>query len=505
MLKRKGKMPAHREGTGCAGGAASDDAGGEVSRSRRLRAAALACLGLAAGAAAAGAGRVVAGDDAASGAAVPWFTILTPNLLMIAAALGGCSAFFSASEVAYFSLHKVKLRAMGESASALARLASRNMDQPGALLATLLMGNTIVNVLLGTVLGEPMAEMFERSFLMSTARAYALSVAGTTALLLLFCEVFPKVMVMRHNAVFAQAAAPAVFVVDRAMRPLRAVILSFVAFLFRVTRFSELPPAPFMTDEEFKLVLEDGRASGVIEEEERQMIQGIIEFSDTVMREILVPRPDMIAIGATATAAEALELVREHEYSRMPVYRDDLDDIVGVLYAKDLLPLVEAGKMDTLIREVARPAHFVPETMSLSEFLKTAQRLHSHLALVVDEYGGTRGLVTLQDALREVVGDIGEEDDGVETLCETLGAGRYRVDGALPLEDLEKLVGVAVEDEEHTTVAGFLMSQSEKIPEAGDEITYAGVLFRIEQVRDKRVTRVLIDCPLEPDDGEGGT
>jgi len=234
------------------------------------------------------------------------------------------------------------------------------------------------------------------------------------------------------------------------------------------------------------------------------MIQGIIEFSDTTVREILVPRPDMIALRATATAAEALEMVREHEYSRMPVYRDDLDDIVGVLHAKDLLPLVESGKMETLIQDVARPAHFVPETMSLSDFLKTAERLHSHLALVVDEYGGTRGMVTLQDALREVVGDIGEEDDGPEVLCDSLGTGRYRVDGALPLEDLEDLIGMVVDDEEHTTVAGFLMSQSEKIPEAGDEIMYAGVRFRIEQVREKRVMRVLIDCPPELAAGEDG-
>ena len=451
------------------------------------------------------AGRVAAGDGSAAALPVPWFTVLTPNLLLIAAALAGFSAFFSASEVAYFSLHKVKLRAMGESPAALERLAARNMEQPGALLATLLMGNTIVNVLLGTVLGEPMAQMFERSFLMPTARSYVVSVVVTTAGLLLTCEVFPKVMVLRHNAVFAQAAALPVFVVHHLMRPLRALIMAFVAFLFRITRFSELPPAPFMTDDEFRSVLEDSKVSGVIEEEEQQMIQGIIEFSDTTVREILVPRPDMIALRATSTAAEALEAVREHEYSRMPVYRDDLDDIVGVLHAKDLLPLVESGKLDTLIQDVARPAHFVPETMSLADFLKTAQRLHSHLALVVDEYGGTRGMVTLQDALREVVGDIGEEDDGLELLCETLAPGRYRVDGALPLEDLEKLVGIVVDDEEHTTVAGFLMSQSEKIPEAGDEIVYAGVRFQIEQVREKRVMRVLIDCPPEPADAEDGS
>lgn len=502
MLNRDRHMTAGRRSVRPAQRACAGDAGGEAPRSRRPKTGLAACLALVAGLAVAGAGRVAAADGATTAVSVPWFTVLTPNLLLIAAVLAGFSAFFSASEVAYFSLHKVKLRAMGESPGLLARLAARNMDQPGALLATLLMGNTIANVLLGTVLGEPMAEMFERSFLMPVARSYVVSVVVTTAGLLLFCEVVPKVMVMRYNAVFAQAAAVPVFIVDHLMRPLRAVIMAFVAFLFRVTRFSELPPAPFMTDDEFRAVLEDSEASGVIEEEERQMIQGIIEFSDTTVREILVPRPDMIALRATATAAEALEAVRDQEYSRMPVYRDDLDDIVGVLHAKDLLPLVESGKLDTLIQEVARPAHFVPETMSLADFLKTAQRLHSHLALVVDEYGGTRGLVTLQDALREVVGDIGEEDDGLEMLCESLGTGRYRVDGALPLEDLEDLIGIVVDDEEHTTVAGFLMSQSDKIPEAGDEIVYAGVRFRIEQVREKRVMRVLIDCPPELAGGE---
>ncbi len=433
---------------------------------------------------------------------VPWQEILTPAILLIILLCATASAFFSASEVAYFSLHRVKLRSMREESNQFARLAARLMDQPGNLLATLLMGNSIVNVLLGVVLGEPMAEVFERSLGFPTAQAYVLSVAVTASLLVFFCEVIPKVAVVRHNALFAQAAAVPLYAADRLLRPLRDVVTAMVGYLFRITRFSEVPPAPFITDEEFKSLLEDSRVSGVIEEDERQMIEGIIEFGDKKVSDILVPRPDIVWIGVQATAGEALEKFREHEYSRMIVCREDLDHVAGVLHAKDLLPVVVGGALDTPVAELVRRVNFVPETMTLADFLESVQKTHSHIAVVVDEYGGTEGLVTLQDAIREVVGDIGEEDGEEDGYCVRLDSGKYLVDGTYSLLELEKLAGITVDDDEHTTVAGFIMAQVEKIPQVGDEMEYSGVRFHIEETLEKRVTKVRIEFEEDADGGE---
>lgn len=452
--------------------------------------------GLAVAAAAAGVSLALfAGGGLAAADGVPaasWSAILTPARMTAILLLAGLSGFFSASEAAFFSISKVGLRTMRETGGAPARLAARLMEQPGGLLATLLIANNLVNILIGVLFGGPVARVLDLSLGFSPTASYLLSTASATFVLVIFCEVLPKVIGFSRNTLFAQAAAFPLYLLDRAMRPFRDALMRFTALLFRVTRFSEVPPAPFMTDDEFKSLLEDSRASGVIEEDERQMIEGIIEFGDKTVRDILVPRPDVIAIPDGASAGEALEMFREQECSRMPVFRGDLDHITGVLYAKDLLPVLDGVGPDEPVERRARRAHFVPETMTLADFMKFSQRSHAHIAIVVDEYGGTEGLVTLQDAIREVVGDVGDDDEEEEGYFEEVGEGLYRVDGTFSLDELEKLAGITVDDEEHTTVAGFLMAKFEKIPETGEEMEYSGVHFRIEETDGRRVTRVLL-------------
>jgi len=452
------------------------------------------------------------GDPPSASAAEPplrWMTALPPRVWLGTAILLAFSAFFSASEVAFFSLHPVRLRSMRQSGNILEHLAAHLMDHPGNLLTSILMGNCIVNVLLGIVLGIRVERLFQEILLPPTVAnpvlSYALAVALCTAVLVFFGEITPKLVVVRNGEWFARVAAVPMYVVDRLLMPVRGAVIQLVAFLFRVTRFSEVRPAPFMTDEEFKSILTESEASGVIEEEERQMIQGILEFSDVMLREILVPRPDMIVLKDTSTVGQALAVVREHDYARMPVYKDDLDDIIGILYAKDLLPAVDRGELDQPITPLLRKAHFVPETMTVAEFMKTAQRLRTHLAIVVDEYGGTEGLVTLQDAVREVVGDIGEDDELEAPLYTPIEEGVFQVDGSLPLDDLAELTGIPVQDEEHTTVAGFVMAHSDRVPQVGDEIEAEGIRCRVEEVEGKRLSRLRIQvAAARPLAGEKG-
>ncbi|MFA7693208.1 MAG: HlyC/CorC family transporter [Candidatus Hydrogenedentes bacterium] len=430
--------------------------------------------------------------------AEPWYQILTPGILVLALVLGGFSAFFSASEVAFLSLNKVELRAMHASGRGLQFLAAHLMRRPGSLLTTILMGNTFVNIMLSIVFVKPLASVFQSTFQFHLPQALAIAVILTTALILFFCEILPKVFATTCPRLLAVSASVPMYVIDWIIMPFRYVAMLLVNFMFKITRLAEVKAAPFLTDEEFLSLVSDGEASGIIEEEERQMIKGILEFDAVTLEEILIPRPDIVGISETATIAEALETVRRYEFARMPVFLEDLDHISGILYAKDLLPVMEKGAMDDLVRSYMRPPHFIPATMSVGDFVKTAQKSRIHISIVVDEFGGTEGLVTLQDALREVVGDIGEEDDMDLPLCEEIAPREWIMAGNYPLDEFEELTGIESGDEEHTTVGGFLMTLSDKILEPGDELNFSRLHFYVKEVEGKRITQVLIKEMPEP-------
>ena len=453
-----------------------------------------------------GAMQSAAGETAANGAedqiADPWHTFLPPHLVLIIVCLIGCSAFFSGSESAFFSINKLRLRSMRDSGNFADRRVARMMEDPGRLLTTILVGNMIVNALIGVFLGARVEQVLALSVGMSDAAAFALAVAVTTIVLVFFGEIAPKVFAVHTCVAFARVTVFPLVAADRILAPVRNGTLGLTNAIFRLTRFQELRAAPFITDAEFKSVLTDGEAKGVIEEDERQMIQGILEFSDAMLREILVPRPDVIALPEEATVAEALAVYREHEYSRMPVYLDGLDYIRGILLAKDLLPSFAKGDMKRTIKGLLRPAHFVPVTMTVQQFVADAQRHRAHLAIVVDEYGGTAGIVTLEDAMEQVVGDIMDEDEFEELGYLKVADDEYLVEGGLALDDLNELIGIDLQDEEHETVAGFLMDQTDRILEPGDRIESAGVRFTVESCEGKRVSSVRLKLLPPPEPGD---
>jgi len=378
-------------------------------------------------------------------------------------------------------------------------LIARLLDAPGQILTTILVGNLIVNVSIGVILGTRVQGMLQDAFDLSPALSYVTAVAVTTGILVLFGEIAPKVIAVSVNEPLARTVALPLVFIDKVLAPLRDALLHITDFLFRLTRLHQLRAAPFITDDELRAVLTHGETHGLIEEEERQMIEGILEFTDALLREILVPRPDVVALPETATVREALELLREHEFSRVPVYREDLDHITGLLVGKDLLPRVARGELDRPVREFIRPIHFVPETMTVQAFVKDAQRHRAHLAVVVDEYGGTAGIVTLEDAMEEVVGDIMDEGEEEEPDYEQVAENEYRVDGGFRLDELSELVHIELEDGAHETVAGFLMDRTEKIPEVGDRVEHAGIIFTVEAVDGKRASVVRVQVGPTPE------
>jgi CBS domain containing-hemolysin-like protein len=253
-----------------------------------------------------------------------------------------------------------------------------------------------------------------------------------------------------------------------------------------------LKQGPFVSEAELKAMAEAGTEEGTIEEEEKDLIHSIFEFGDTIVREVMVPRPDIVAIEADRPLRDVQVLVLQHGYSRLPVFDDDLDNVLGFVYAKDVLKAIHQGKQDMPLRDVCRPAHFVPESKKAADLLREMQREKFHVALVTDEYGSVSGLVTLEDLLEELVGEIEDEYDRAEPEIAQVGNGVYRVDGKVGIDEINELLDVQLPDEEWDTVGGLMLGLLGSIPEEGQDVTFQGLVFKAERVNGRRIAKVLI-------------
>ncbi|HEX6261307.1 MAG TPA: hemolysin family protein, partial [Actinomycetota bacterium] len=244
---------------------------------------------------------------------------------------------------------------------------------------------------------------------------------------------------------------------------------------------------------------EAGSEEGAIEEEEKELIHSIFEFGDTIVREVMVPRPDMVTIGKDASLDHVLDLVLQHGYSRIPVTSNGLDEIAGVVYAKDVLRQLHRGRRDRTVEDLMRKPYFVPESKKVSELLRDMQREKYHLAMVVDEYGAVAGLVTLEDLLEEIVGEIEDEYDREEPNVEPAGEDRLRVNARLPVDELNELLQVELPNTEWDTVGGLVMGILGRVPAVGEQVEFEGLRFTAERVQGRRIAKILIErLPPEP-------
>jgi len=260
-----------------------------------------------------------------------------------------------------------------------------------------------------------------------------------------------------------------------------------------------------VTEEEIKTMVDAGEEKGVIEQEEKEMIYSIFEFGDTVVREVMVPRIDIAAVDVSATMNEALDVILQAGFSRLPVYERTIDNIVGVLYAKDLLRYLRDGKSDVALWDVVRPPYFIPETKKVDELLPDLQRRRVHVAIVVDEYGGVAGLVTIEDLLEEIVGEIRDEYDSEEAMVEFLGDGQYVFDGRIPLDDVNKLVGAELASGVADTLGGYVYEKLGQVPAVNDHIEQDDVTVTVLSVSGRRIRRVRVERRLTPPTVEAGS
>jgi CBS domain containing-hemolysin-like protein len=310
-----------------------------------------------------------------------------------------------------------------------------------------------------------------------------------TLLYFVLVEAMSKTFGVLHSDRVALALAPLAYFLGRILAAPTRVLIGLANVLLPG---KGLKQGPFVSEEEIRSMAVVGSEEGSIEEDEKELIHSIFEFGDTIVREVMVPRPDIVAIEDDRTLRDVQALVLEHGLSRIPVYREDLDHCIGIVFAKDVLKALHQGNADMPLAEVVRPETYVPETKKAADLLRDMQRDKFHLALVTDEYGSVTGLVSLEDLLEELVGEIADEYDQEEPEIVQVDGGAYRVSGKASVDDVNELLDAQLPDEEWDTVAGLVLGLFGRIPRQGEEITAEGLCFRAEEVQGRRIATVLI-------------
>lgn len=403
------------------------------------------------------------------------------------------SGLMSGSETALTAIGSWKVRQLredGHDPSGAFALLEKN---PTRFITTLLIGNNLVNIA-ATALVTQIVLQLSRSYGFAESLAVGYATGIMTLLILVFGEITPKSIAVHNAEPFSRLVIRPVYLLSVVLYPIG---LFFTWIASRVLRLFRLEPStsPLISQAELRLMLRSAEVSGVLELQEQEMIRSVIDLEERVVREVMTPRVDMVAVDEGASLEELLRLTTENGYSRLPVYRETIDDIRGVVYARDLLPYLGRPEAlsETRVSDLMIQPQYVPETLSVMNLLRDMRLRKNHLAVVVDEFGGTSGLVTLEDIIEEITGEIYDETDTEEEEdIRVLGEYDYRIQGAAHLEQVAGELDLAFRDDgEYDTLAGFLISEFGYIPSVGESFDYQGVRFTVEEADERRIIGVL--------------
>ncbi|HTW09656.1 MAG TPA: hemolysin family protein [Acidimicrobiales bacterium] len=418
------------------------------------------------------------------------FSAVDSALLAVVVVLIFLSALFALSETAITRMSKVKAMALAEGHRRGAKALLRIVEHPERNLPVILFALQICTLVAATMVGVVADRVFGPWGVVA-ATSFEIVV------IFVFAELAPKIWAVQHSERAALLTAP--FLVALVGFPLlRWSTHALIKVANLVLPGKGLKEGPYVTEDELLAMADTAAEEEVIEREERKLIHSIIDFGDTVAREVMVPRPDMVTVAAAAAVHEAADVASAAGFSRIPVYGRGIDDIVGVAYVKDLMRAEREGRANAPITEVVRPAQFVPDSKRIAEVMREMQAGKHHMAIVVDEYGGTAGLITLEDVLEELVGEISDEYDVDRPRAEYLDDGQLRVDGSLPIDEVNEIAGFELPHGDWDTVGGLLYSLLGHVPVEGESVKCDGHLLVAQKVDGRRIAQVLISDQPEP-------
>jgi putative hemolysin len=412
------------------------------------------------------------------------------------------NSVFVAAETALVTIRRTRVEQLVEEGSSGARRVQRLTSNPARFLAVIQLGVTFIGFLAAAFAGVNLADGLAatlRTIPVLEPYAEAVALLVVTALLsfatIVFGELVPKTLALAHPERFSLGLSGLVGLLGRVLGPIVWLLTSVTQAVTRILGVHDIDRSQMMSTEELKLLVERGGEQGILEAEEEQMIHAVIELGERRLHEVMVPRTQIVALPVTATSDESIDTIVAEGHSRIPIYEESVDEVVGILYAKDLLPYLKPGATRPALRTLLRTPLFVPESMSIDDLLHVFQRRKVHIAIVLDEYGGTAGLVTIEDLLEEIVGEIQDEYDVEEPMIERLSDDEVRVDGRAAVDELAELfdVTLALEDEdEYDTVGGLIYHRIGGVPSPGDQVGVDGLLLTVESTDGRRVEKVLV-------------
>lgn len=419
-------------------------------------------------------------------------------------------AVITAGHTALTHLRRSRLKQLQDAQQPAAHLAADLLDHPDRLHAALLSARALLYAAIAVLATPALYPALARQF---SAVPWLVSASSSLAIIVLilviglavflFGEWLPMQVGRRYPEPLALALARPLALVRLLFWPAGLLAHGLGSLLRGLIGAADEEPQP-QIEEEIKTLVDAYEEEGVIEEDEKEMIYSIFELGDTLVREVMVPRIDIVAVEANTPLLEALDIIMQAGHSRIPVYKGTIDNIIGVLYAKDLLPYLKRGETDVPLESIVREPYFIPETKKVDQLLPDLQQRKVHMAIVVDEYGGTAGLVTIEDLLEEIVGEIQDEYDREEPMYQVVGENEFILDARINLDDFAELVGVEIADEGSDTLGGFIYNQLGRVPAVGDSMTYEDIIITVLSLIGRRIGKVRVvrqEAALSDDEG----
>ncbi|MFC1977547.1 hemolysin family protein [Chloroflexota bacterium] len=397
------------------------------------------------------------------------------------------SAFFSSSETAFISFQKIRLEHLVNTKVKGSERVARLLQRPEKFLSVVLLGNTFVNVA-AAALATALAIRYwpEQGILMATI--------AMTIILLIFCETTPKTIGAHHAERLSLVFARPIEIISLLLTPF-VVALSWIASGFSKLVGATPVPKFLVTDEEIRTMISVGHKEGAVEESEARMLDKVFDFGDRPVREVMIPRPEVVSIEQGSKLADFLSLYAEFPISRFTVYQENMDNVVGILAIKDVLMAQAKGTIDngSTIDDLVRPAYFTPETKRISELFAEMRDTNYRMAVVVDEFGGTAGIVSITQLVEEIVGPIGEELSAVEKEYEIINEYTFQIDGGMRIEEANEEMGLELpEDNDYETVAGFILDLLGHIPQVDEQLRYEDMKLVVIEMRGVKIEKILL-------------
>jgi putative hemolysin len=434
--------------------------------------------------------------------------------IFVIALLIAVNGVFVAAEIALVTVRRSRIRQLSDEGDVRAKRVAGMIERPAGLLATIQLGITFIGFLAAAFAGASIAGQLADSLrdigLAGSADIIALLIVTLIVSLvtIVFGELVPKTLALAHAERYALALARPVEVLGRILKPVVWFLTTVTQGVTRLLGVRDVSSDDAITSEELLILVERGSEQGTIEAEEEQMIGGVLELGEQRAHEVMVARVDMVSLEADATLSEIVETIVSEGHSRIPVYEGNIDNIIGMLYAKDLLPYLVGEDRPPSIRTLLRTPLFVPESMLVDDLLRSLQRRRVHIAIVLDEHGGTAGLVTIEDLLEEIVGEIQDEYDEEEPMIVPLGDNEARIDGRADVDDMLEHFDTALDgddQQEFDTVGGLVYHHIGGVPSVGDTVEVDGLKLTVEATDGRRLRTVhVIHTPAAEDENENG-